>query len=88
MVKELRFSTSTRAVAIEHDAARRAQRDRALVVVLGELLVFRVLDDLEIPEAEREQREDHGKAHLEHHEPNRDAAAILDRREMRNQPLC
>ena len=56
IVNELRFSTSGRAVAIVDHAARRAQRDRALVIVLGELLEFFVLDDLEIPEAERQQR--------------------------------
>ena len=52
------------AVAIEHDTARRAQRDGALVVVLGQLLELLVLDDLQVPEAERENGEHHGKAHL------------------------
>ena len=49
-------------VAIEQHAARRAQRNGALMVVLGELLVFFVLDDLEIPEAEREEREHDGRS--------------------------
>ena len=78
MVNELRFSTSTFAVAIEHDAARRPQRDGALMIVLGELLELLVLHDLEVPEAERENREDDGKAHLQHHEPNGDAPTIFD----------
>jgi hypothetical protein len=52
------------AVAIEHDAARRAQRDGALVVVLCQLLELLVLNDLQVPEAERENREHHGKADL------------------------
>ena len=52
------------AVAIEHDTARRAQRDRALVVVFGQLLELLVLNDLQVPEAERENGEHHGKAHL------------------------
>ena len=52
MLNEWRFSTST-AVAVEQDAARRAQRQRPLVVVLGHLFELRVLDDLEHPEARR-----------------------------------
>ncbi len=49
------------AVAIEHHAARRAQGDRALMVVLGELLELLVLDDLQVPEAEGENRKHDGK---------------------------
>ena len=45
------------AVAIEHDPARRTQRQRPLVVVLGHLLELRVLGDLEEPEAADEQDE-------------------------------
>ena len=67
-----------RAVAIEHHAARRAQRNRALMIVLGELPELLVLDDLEVPEAEREDREHDGTAHLQHHETNRDAAPIFN----------
>ena len=88
MVNELRFSTSTCAVAIEHHAARRAQRDRALMVVLGELFELLVLDDLQVPEAEGENRKDDGTPHLQHDEPNRDAAAIFDWcREFRHLPV-
>ena len=43
--------------AIEDDAARRAQRQRALVVVLRHLLELGVLDDLEEPEAAGQQAE-------------------------------
>ena len=78
MVNELRFSTSTVAVAIEHHAARRAQRNRALMVVLGELAELLVLDDLEVPEAEGEDREHDGTAHLQHDETNREAAPIFN----------
>ncbi len=58
MLNEWRFSTSTLPVAIEHDPARRAQRERPLVVVLRHLLELRVLDDLQHPEADGERRED------------------------------
>ena len=37
------------AVAVEHQAARRPQRQRPLVIVLRHLGEFRVLDDLEAP---------------------------------------
>ena len=57
MLNEWRFSTSTFAVAVEHDAARRAQRERPLMVVLRHLLELRVLHDLEHPEADRQHRE-------------------------------
>ena len=50
------------AVAVEEDAARRAQRQRALVVVLRHLLELRVLDDLEEPEADRQHGEHHDDA--------------------------
>ena len=74
-----------RAVAIEHHAARRAQRDRALMVVLGKLPELLVLDDLEVPEAEGKNREHDGTAHLQHDEPNREAATIFNwRRESRH----
>jgi hypothetical protein len=45
------------AVAVEHDAARRPQRERPLMVVLRHLLELRVLHDLQHPEADREDRE-------------------------------
>ena len=44
------------AVAIEQHAARRAQRERPLVVVLGHLLELRVLHDLQHPEADGQHR--------------------------------
>ena len=66
------------AVAIEHHAARRAQGDRALMVVLGQLVELLVLDDLQVPEAEGENRKHDGKAHLQHDETNRHAASIFD----------
>ena len=47
------------AVAVEQHAARRPERQLALVVVLRHLLELRVLDDLEEPEAHGEQREQH-----------------------------
>src|SRR6185436_11880954 len=43
------------AVAIEEHAARRPQRKRALVVVLGHLLVLRALNDLNHPETDAER---------------------------------
>jgi hypothetical protein len=48
--------------SIEDDPARRAKRQRALVVVLRHLLELRMLRDLQHPEADgknREQRDDH-----------------------------
>ena len=56
------------------------KRDRPLVVVLGELVEFLVLNDLEIPEAERERGKDDGDAHLEDHQPNGDLSSILNLR--------
>jgi hypothetical protein len=38
------------AVPVEDDTPRRAQRENPLVVVLGQLPVFRVLNDLQVPE--------------------------------------
>ena len=74
-----------RAVAIEHHAARRAQRDRALMVVLGKLPELLVLDDLDVPEAEGKNREQDGTPHLKHDETNREAASIFNwRRESRH----
>ena len=49
------------------------------MVVVGKLLKFLVLHDLEIPEAEGENRKGDSKAHLQHHEPDSDASAIVDR---------
>jgi hypothetical protein len=64
-------------VAVENDAARRPQRDGALVIVFRQLGELRVLDDLEIPEAEHEGAEEEADAELEHHQTNRHLAPIL-----------
>ena len=66
------------AVAIEDEAARRTQRERALMVVLGHLLVLRVLDDLQHPEADRQHREHHHDDVLQHREANRQLPAIFN----------
>ncbi len=65
------------AVAVEQDPTRRAQRERALMVVLRHLLVLGVLDDLQDPEAdaERGKRQDDGD--LEHDQPLTDSPAIF-----------
>ena len=61
--------------------------DRALMVVLRELFELGVLDNLEVPEAERERGKNEAERHLKHHRSNRDAASIFDRwREIVNQP--
>jgi hypothetical protein len=59
------------AVAIEQHAARRPQRQLALVVVLRHLLELRVLDDLEEPEARGEHGEQHHRPHAEDHDAGR-----------------
>ena len=53
------------AFAIEHEAARRPQRERALMVVLGHFVVLLVLHDLEDPEADGEERKRGGDDGLE-----------------------
>jgi hypothetical protein len=65
------------AVAIEHDAAWRAQRERALMVVLGHLLELRVLHDLEYPEAHRKEGKQRGDGVLSHTQPDPDAPPFL-----------
>ena len=67
-------------VAVEHDAARRAQRQRALVVVLGHLLELGVLDYLENPEAEREHREEDRDQVSERRDPRSDATPFFNKR--------
>ena len=64
-------------VAVEEDAARRAQRERPLVVVLRHLLELGVLHDLQEPEADAERGEHHDAAHLQDGQPDGDAAAIF-----------
>src|SRR6185295_1957960 len=68
------------AVAVEQDPTRRAQRERALMVVLRHLLVLVVLSDLQDPEthAERGKRHDHGD--LEYDQSLADSPAIFTRR--------
>ena len=39
-------------LAVEQNAARRSKREHPLMIVLGQLLEARVLDDLEVPEAQ------------------------------------
>ena len=65
------------AVAIEHHAARRTQRERALMIVLGHLLVLGVLNDLQDPETDPQRgKRDHG-AHLQADQPCPDTPSIL-----------
>ena len=54
------------AVAVVEHAARRAQRQLALMVVLGHLAELLVLDDLEEPERAGQQHEPHEDGHLQH----------------------
>ncbi len=65
-------------VAIEDDAARRAQRQRPLVIVLGHLLELRVLHDLQHPEADGQHREHHDHDVLQDRQPDGDLAAIFN----------
>ena len=53
------------AAAIEHEPARRAQRQRPLVVVLRQFVVLLVLHDLHHPEADGENRKTPGNEDLE-----------------------
>ena len=65
------------AVAVEHHAARRAQRERPLVVVLGELGELLVLDDLQHPEAHGQDREQQRDDVLQDAQSNRDLSPIF-----------
>jgi hypothetical protein len=64
-------------VAVVQDAARRAQRERPLVIVLRHLLEPGVLDDLQEPEADGQHGKHHHAAHLQDCHPDGDAAAIF-----------
>ena len=55
--------------AVDDQPARRPQRERPLVVVLGHLLELRVLDDLQRPEADGEYGEDHRDHVLQNRQP-------------------
>ena len=63
MLKELRFSTRT--LPLRSNITPRGARsvERPLVVVLRHLLELRVLDDLEEPEAERQEAERRRQRH-------------------------
>ena len=66
------------AVAVEHEAARRAPRERALVVVLGQFLELRVLHHLQHPEAHGQQGEQHRDHELETAQPLVGLATLLN----------
>ena len=66
-----------RAGAIQQHAARRAQRQRPLMVVLGQFLVALVLDHLEEPEAHPQDGEHDDGPHLQRLQAEGDAAAIF-----------
>ena len=68
------------AIAIEHDTARRAQRQRPLNVVFGHLLELRVLHDLQHPEADRQRRKDDDEPVLEDAQADADPPPILMQR--------
>ena len=59
------------AVAVEQHAARRPQRQLALVVVLRHLAKLLVLDDLEEPEGARQQEEADDDGHLQDRDAGR-----------------
>jgi hypothetical protein len=65
------------AVAIEEDAARRAQRDRAQAVVVRHLPVLLVLHDLQQPEADGQRREADDRANLQRGDPRVQALPIF-----------
>ena len=67
-------------MAIEHDAARRNERDRALVIVLGELEELVVLQHLQRPEADGEGGEAHRQAVLQRAQPEVQLGAIVGER--------
>ena len=75
------------AVAVEDEAARRPQRERPLVVVLGHLLVLGVLHDLQHPKADREHRKSDHDHILQDGEPDRDLAPVFsERHDLSSQP--
>src|SRR6266508_3212511 len=58
-------------------AARRAQRERPLVIVQRHLLVLLLLNDLEEPEANRQRGKRHDDADLQRDEPDGDSPTIF-----------
>src|SRR5262245_24614034 len=73
-----------RTAPIENDAARRTQRERPLMIVLGHLLELLVLHDLQHPEAHRENGEQPDHQVLEDGQPGADTAALFDNRGVRS----
>ena len=65
------------AVAVEEHAARRAQRQLALMVVLGHLAELLVLDDLEEPERAGEEQEARDGGHVQHGDARRPEPCVL-----------
>src|SRR5437762_7994678 len=65
------------AVAVVEHSARRAQRDRALIVVFRHLGVLVVLDDLQEPEADRQRRKHRDARDLQHGQPRRNPSSIF-----------
>jgi hypothetical protein len=65
------------AVSVVKHTARRAQRERPLVIVCGHFLVLGVLDDLQEPEADAERGKHDHAGHLQYGEPDSDAPAIF-----------
>ncbi len=68
------------AVAVEQDPTRRAQSERALMVVLRHLLVLLVLSDLQDPETHGECGKRHNHGDLEYDQSLADSPAIFTRR--------
>src|SRR5262249_37256109 len=64
-------------VAVVQHTARRAQRERPLVIVCRHFLVLGVLDDLQEPEADAERGKHDHACHLHYGEPDRDSPAIF-----------
>ena len=65
------------AVAVEDHPARRAQRERPLMIVLRHLEEFLVLHDLQHPEAHREDRENDRNDRLQRRQPDADPPTIF-----------
>ncbi len=64
-------------VPVEHDAARRAERERPLMVVFRHLVELRVLDDLQHPEPASQHDEDRDGRVLKNREANAGGARAL-----------
>ena len=77
MFSASRFCDEDLALPIEQHAARRAQRERALVVVLGHLEELLVLQHLERPEADGEGRKADRQAVLQRAQPEMQIGAIV-----------